>query len=75
MSYEEVPMYRLVCDRCGLSAQEGGDYYAWADKDSAKAEAEDANWLFTGDGEFCEDCTTWDEKRDDRVPKREPVTA
>ena len=74
MACEEVTMYRLVCDRCEVSAQEDGDCYAWADKDSAKAEAEDAGWLFTDDGEFCPDCTTWDEEQDERVPKRDPVT-
>lgn len=75
MAYEEVTMYRLICDRCGVSAQEDGDYYAWADKDSAQEEARDADWLFTEDGQFCDDCTTWDEDRDDRIPKPAPVGA
>jgi hypothetical protein len=75
MSFEEVTMYRLLCDRCGVSAQEDSDYYAWADKDSAKRGAEETQWLFTEDGAFCDDCTTWDEERDERVPKREPVAS
>jgi len=76
MSIREVTMYRVVCDGkdCGACAQEDGDYYAWTDAGQAEGKAEDADWITTGDGKhYCPDCTTWDDDRDDRVPKPEKV--
>jgi hypothetical protein len=68
MAIIEVTMYRLVCDRCGKSAQDASDYYAWADKDSAVNDAECDDWLLRDDGDWCQDCTVDDEERDERVP-------
>ena len=39
MSFQEVTMYRIACDGCGKSAQDDGDFYAWADKSQAETEA------------------------------------
>ena len=68
MAIAEVTMYRVICDRCGASAQDG-DFYAWATKDSAIDEATGSDWLVNDDGHWCGDCTTWDEDADEEVPK------
>lgn len=55
MAIEEVTMYRVVCDApgCGLSAQENGEFHAWADAGSAIDEAVDRDWDTQGEQDFC----------------------
>ncbi len=65
MSFEQVPMVRVICDGCRISAQDGVEYAAWADEEEAQYDAEDAGWLIPGDGtHWCHGCTVWDEDRD-----------
>jgi len=73
MAIIEVTMYRLVCDRCGKSAQDGTDWYAWSDEDGAVNDAEDNGWLMRDDGHWCNHCTRYDEERDEYVPDRQEV--
>lgn len=57
MSIKTVPMYRVVCDGCGTSAQDEGDYFAWADADQAESEAESSEWLVGDNGRhWCTGC-------------------
>lgn len=44
MSLATAPYFWLVCDRCGASSTEGGDYGAWATEDSAYEEASEVDW-------------------------------
>ncbi len=74
MSARQVPMYRIICDRCGVSAQEG-DFYAWADEDQARCEAEESDWLTNEQGDWCNRCVIYDEAKDDYIPNPEPVAA
>lgn len=67
MTVETVPMYRVLCNACGKS-DENDDYYAWADDETALLFASEAGWLLNDDGQWCKDCTTWDEESDERVP-------
>ncbi|MFD3594300.1 hypothetical protein ACFWU5_16375 [Nocardia sp. NPDC058640] len=60
----EVTYYQAICDKCGVSAHEGGDFSAWADATNALAEAEGCDWTAPGpasltvDGpHYCPDCT------------------
>jgi len=63
MSVQQVPMYRVICDRCGISAHEHGDYYAWTEVEGAEIEADASDWTIEGGNHLCPDCTpTW---RDD----------
>lgn len=75
MAITQITMYRIVCDRCGKSAQDGTDYYAWQDKDAAVLDAENDGWLLRDDGDWCNDCTVYDEKRDEYVPDPAAVPA
>lgn len=54
MAYQEVTMYRLVCDEdgCDASAQDGGEYVAWAEHEGCDSEAEGADWHHTDDGRW-----------------------
>lgn len=69
MTIREVTMYKVICNGCGADADEGTDYCAWATKDQAESKAEEGDWLVRDDGDWCEDCTVWDEALDERVPK------
>ena len=55
MSIEAVEMYRVVCDRCGVSADEGTDYCCWTDAEGAEASMND-DWLSTEGKHYCGDC-------------------
>ncbi len=55
-------MYTVVCDCCGHSADEGGDYSAWAQKEGAEAVADDSGWLNEGDKHYCEMCFSYDDE-------------
>lgn len=74
MSLREVTMYTIVCDRCGVSVDEGTDYAAWADDTTSLQIAQDNGWLVTDDGShYCDECFDWDEETDEKVPKPSPV--
>jgi hypothetical protein len=69
MSFREVTMWTVVCDRCGKSADEDTDYVAWSDKDGAGVVAEGVDWLITHDNEhYCLDCVTWNSAEDELIP-------
>jgi hypothetical protein len=74
VSVEQVTMYRVICDRCGETAQQD-DYYAWADFSQALDEARDAEWLITDDGDWCHDCVIPAETDEGYAPNPEPVAA
>lgn len=52
MAYQEVTMYRLVCDAddCTASPQDDSDYWAWGSKEGAASDAEDCGWWLDDDG-------------------------
>lgn len=77
MSFQEVTMYRVVCDGdgCRTSAHDDGDFYAWADKDQAMTEADSGDWLCRDDGHWCPRCIIYDEERDEYVPRPKKAEA
>jgi hypothetical protein len=42
---KEVTYYQVICDKCGADAQEGSDYSAWADRETARIEPQASDWL------------------------------
>lgn len=61
MSLKSAPYYWVECDDCGLSAEEGGDYAAWALEAVARDNAYNADFCeLEVPGEalqhFCYDC-------------------
>jgi hypothetical protein len=72
MAIEEVTMYRMVCDTCGKSAQEG-DYWAWAQPEGAIEEASESGWEFFDvepEHHYCPDCIEWDDELDGFKPTK-----
>jgi hypothetical protein len=60
MALEQVPMWRVICDRCGANAQEDGEFAAWGNHGSAYDEATSHDWLVIEQGDWCPDCTLKD---------------
>ena len=60
MSIVERVLYHVVCDACGADAQEGSDYVAWAERDTARIEPEASEWFTDdqSDRDLCPAC--WD---------------
>ncbi len=52
MSIKTMPFYTVVCDwpGCDRSADEGGEYAAWASASGALDSARDADWWEVRDG-------------------------
>lgn len=74
MSITTVTMFRVICNGCGRSAQDDGEFWAWADADQAVHEATSSEWVDRGDGtHWCTRCTVCDE--DGMVPTPEALAA
>lgn len=69
MTIREVTMYKVICDGCGADAEDGSDYYAWADAWQAQDIATDSEWIARGGKHWCGNCIVYDEERDEYVPK------
>jgi hypothetical protein len=63
MSLQSAPYWWAVCDLCGVSAQDSGDYAAWPEPEGADDEAFNLNWHVEGGNHICLTCTPLD--RDD----------
>lgn len=59
MTVKSEPYYWIVCDgvKCGVNAQEGSDYSAWKEPDSAWTEADASGWSEEDGKHYCEKCT------------------
>lgn len=69
MTVKPVTMYTVLCDRCGADAFEGCEFTAWSDEEQAiDVVRETGDWLTTDEGQWCESCVIWDEKKDAVVP-------
>lgn len=66
--YKEIPMYTVICDRCGADASEESDYSGWNDKEYALDCATEGDWVEDGDNHYCPDCYSYDD--DNLVIKR-----
>lgn len=65
---KEIPMYTVICDRCGADHGDGGEYAGWGDADYALECAEGDDWYESDDNKhFCPDCYFWDDN-DDETP-------
>lgn len=65
MAIKSAPYYWVVCDVCGVSAQEGSEYSAWGDKGGAEEMVLDSDWHVEGGNHLCEDCTPMDRDEED----------
>lgn len=71
MSIESKPYFWVTCDweGCGVSAQEGSDFSAWADLSQAVEDAENGDWLTVVSADkperhYCCNHTHWSEDED-----------
>lgn len=60
-------MYSLVCDRCGISLEDGA---VWEDKKGAISYALKSKWKEIGDKHYCPDCYEFDDVLNVYVPKK-----
>jgi hypothetical protein len=76
MSAKSRLYYSIECDfpGCGASAQEGGDYSAWADLDTAVDEAREADWISDERGDYCILHTVYDEELEATRPMTAELT-
>jgi hypothetical protein len=73
MSTVEVTMYSLVCDGCGVDANEGTDFAAYVQEFASREIADDQGWLTTFENgkDWCPDCIEWNEDETEQRPKGE----
>jgi len=58
---KEVTMFTVVCDNCGMSADEGTEYSAWTDKVGAVEAAIGNDWENLIDKDYCPLCFTYND--------------
>ena len=64
-----VTMYSVVCDRCGKAfIDEFNGIVAWLDKETAKEQAMESEWIEIGDKQYCPNCYEFNKKLDEYVP-------
>lgn len=55
---KEAPYYWVVCDDCGVSAQEGSEHAAWSEAEHALSTAEESDWFVGKPGpHYCPLCS------------------
>ncbi|MFD6400795.1 hypothetical protein [Nocardia sp. NPDC060249] len=67
-----VTYYEAICDKCGVSAHEGGDISAWGDAELALEDAEGCDWVTPGSAppgplttagrHYCPECAATEEE-------------
>lgn len=62
-----VITYSVVCDRCGISLEDGA---VWEDKNGAISYALKSKWKEIGDKHYCPDCYEFDDVLNVYVPKK-----
>lgn len=65
MGIQKIQMFTVVCDNCGISADEDTDYSCWGDESFAKDVAGEAGFLIEGDLHYCPKCYSYND--DDEV--------
>lgn len=71
MSFEEVKMYTVKCDNCGVDAFENTEFSCWNDEDVAWTMAEEEDWQEIEDKHICPDCWEWSEDGEEIVIKKQ----
>jgi len=53
---KEMTMYTVVCDACGVSADNDTDYCAWATEDEAWEQADGNDFKYIDSKHWCPEC-------------------
>lgn len=69
---KELKMYTVVCDKCGISADDGTEYSCWSDESFAWDVASDSSWIEEQDKHYCPDCYFYDDN-DNLIIKHNPI--
>ena len=64
MIYEKK-MYTVICDNCGVDANEDSDYSCWGTQYDAVMIAEEGDWIDNEGKNYCPDC--YDYGDDDEI--------
>lgn len=74
---QEVTMYRVVCDQdgCEKSAQDDTEFFCWSDQESARNDAESADWYMRKDLHLCPDHGYRSVCMHDECPRRDVTEA
>jgi hypothetical protein len=59
MSVKKVEMYTVVCDNCGVSADEGTEYSCWNDENYAKDVAMESGFIKEDNNHYCPKCYSY----------------
>jgi len=69
VSIREVPMYQVVCDRCGKHHGQDSEYAGWESPASAEDMADESEWEHIDEKHCCPDCWEWAEDEETIVFK------
>lgn len=58
---QEVKMFTVVCDNCGVDVNKDAEYSCWNDRSYAEENAMECNWIKQDDKHYCDDCYSYDD--------------
>lgn len=58
---EEVKMYTVICDNCGVDSNEDSEYSCWNDKDTAWDTASEQDWIKENGKHYFTNCYSYDD--------------
>lgn len=60
--------YGVKCNRCG-GLHDDGEHTYWFDESTAEEYAQNSDWISIKGKHYCPECYSFDEERDDNLPK------
>lgn len=67
MSVKKVEMYTVVCDNCGVSADEGTEFSCWNDENYATDVAMESGFIRENESHYCQDCYSYGDDDDELI--------
>ena len=61
MAIKQMEMFTVICDRCGVDANEDADYSCWGGSEIAREMADNDDWKFIDGKDYCFSCVEFDE--------------
>jgi len=62
MAIEKLEMYTVVCDNCGVSADEDTMYSCWSDESAARDVAMEADFIKENGKDYCPKCYSYNDE-------------
>lgn len=72
MSFKEITMFTVICERCGKDVYSDCDTFSCAGskQDALDIALDEFNWHEIAGRHYCPDCVEWNEDESELIPKQ-----